>query len=663
VFPLAATVTSQLGNHCQRLIGRFLGPFTSREPAAQIIRRLAREQWKLLAVNISTNLLSSFSEGATLGVIFLAISMISATNPEQWQRLPMFSVLKGLPFLGNSLQTALASSQGRAIMFIILITSALVLQTLVATSSYLNNTSAGILGYRVQESITGKIHRHILSFSFSCASRYRVGDLLSYSQSAGSAVMTYITNTSELLLNFCQFLVYLIILIIISPWLMLVAFALAAGLALMQTQLLPRLRSRSQNLTNAEVDLASRQAEHIQGLRLLHTTGQISEAGREMDHLLRQISRHGTRMVMVSNIITPVSSLLPIIAISLIAAASVAVFQNRQSGILPSLVTFVLALQRLNMRLSAMNQTLNRQAINNAKIQRLNYILDPSDKQFVRPGGSPFHQLHKEIRLDDVTLRYNPDLPPALSNLNLIIPKGFTVALVGASGAGKSTIADLLVGLYDPSEGRVLIDGVDLKTIEIASWQKRLGVVSQDTFLFNASIADNISYGCPGADRHAVEAAAKSAQAAGFIEGLPDGYDTIIGERGYRLSGGQRQRLSLARAILRDPELLILDEATSALDSQSERLVQQAIEQFERNHSVLVIAHRLSTIVNADRIYVLDGGRILEQGHHEELLSAGGMYANLWRQQSGKHTAKSNDTDPPDQEESIMGHSFPLSGR
>jgi ATP-binding cassette subfamily B protein/subfamily B ATP-binding cassette protein MsbA len=204
---------------------------------------------------------------------------------------------------------------------------------------------------------------------------------------------------------------------------------------------------------------------------------------------------------------------------------------------------------------------------------------------------------------------------------------------VGSSGAGKSSIADLLIGLYEVTEGQILIDGMPLTDFDLISWQRRLGVVSQDTFLFNATIADNISHGTPNVSRAQIAEAAEKAQAASFISDLPDGYDTLIGERGYRLSGGQRQRLSLARAILRNPELLILDEATSALDTQSERLVQQAIEQFERQHTVLVIAHRLSTIVKANMICVMDKGQIVEQGSHQELLGKEGVYAGLWRQQ------------------------------
>jgi ATP-binding cassette subfamily B protein/subfamily B ATP-binding cassette protein MsbA len=270
---------------------------------------------------------------------------------------------------------------------------------------------------------------------------------------------------------------------------------------------------------------------------------------------------------------------------------------------------------------------------NAALLELLNNLLEPADKQFRRRGGIPFKSLQQAISLRNLTLQYSPELQPALRNINLDLPRGSTVALVGSSGAGKSSIVDLIVGLYDATEGQILVDGTPLTEFDLISWQQHLGVVSQDTFLFNATIGENISHGSPNASRAEIMAAADKAQAAGFIADLPEGFDTLIGERGYRLSGGQRQRLSLARAILRDPELLILDEATSALDTQSERLVQQAIDQFERQHTVLVIAHRLSTIVKADLICVLDKGQIVEQGNHKELLDREGLYAGLWRQQ------------------------------
>jgi ATP-binding cassette subfamily B protein/subfamily B ATP-binding cassette protein MsbA len=290
----------------------------------------------------------------------------------------------------------------------------------------------------------------------------------------------------------------------------------------------------------------------------------------------------------------------------------------------------------MNSRLNTINTIAVGYANNSAAVGRLNAILDDSGKQFVRTGGAPYSKFEREIRLEKVTLRYGPDLAASLHSIDLVIPKGQTIALIGPSGAGKSSVADLLVGLYEPTTGCIRIDGHNLREVNLASWQQRIGVVSQDTFLMNTTIAGNIAYGQPAATREQIEAAAVSAQAAGFIDNLPEGYDTLIGERGYRLSGGQRQRISLARAILRNPDLLILDEATSALDTQSERLVQQAIERFEGRNTVLVIAHRLSTIVGADLICVMDRGQIIERGRHEELIAANGLYTQLWQLQAGE---------------------------
>jgi subfamily B ATP-binding cassette protein MsbA len=203
------------------------------------------------------------------------------------------------------------------------------------------------------------------------------------------------------------------------------------------------------------------------------------------------------------------------------------------------------------------------------------------------------------------------------------------VALVGPSGAGKTTLADLLPRFHDPTSGRVLLDDVPLTRIRRRSLRAMLGVVSQDTVLLNNTVFANIAYGSPGATLARVEAAAEAANAAGFIRQLPNGYDTVLGERGTRLSGGQRQRIAIARALLRDPPILILDEATSALDTESERLVQQAIDRLMRERTVLVIAHRLATVRDADEIVVLEQGRVVQRGPHEELYRAGGLYRRL----------------------------------
>jgi len=620
----------------RRLPSPLLAPLTDQRPAARLIRQSAKKHWKLLALNFPTSLAASLSEGATLGVILLSVSLISAPENSDWSRISILGSLDRLPWLQDWLNSALSTRGGRDVIFILLLATAVALQGLMAATSYVNSISTAVMGARMGTEITGRLNDRVLSLTFGCASRYRVGDLLNYVGSGGSTVQKEISLANGLLMNSLQLTIYLAILVAISPWLLLVAFAMAAVMQTVQKVLLPRIRKNSREQQKVGVELSSHQNEQIQGLRLLHSAGQLESSRKRLKDLLQESRRLSIRQSKLSNIVQPISNMLPIISIAIIAALSLLIFKDRSSGVLPSLVTFIIALQRLNQRVGTLTGLATGYAANSASVERLSQILRDDDKQFVRTGGVPFTALRQGIHLDDVSLRYSPELPEALSSIHLSIGRGQTVALVGSSGAGKSSIADLLVGLYEPTGGRILIDGVDLRTIHLASWQQRLGVVSQDTFLFNASIASNIGFGVEDASMDDIVEAATKAQAARFIADLPEGYNTIIGERGYRLSGGQRQRISLARAILRKPELLILDEATSALDSQSERLVQQAIEQFERQHTVLVIAHRLSTIVNADMICMLSEGRIVERGRHRDLLHEEGLYAKLWSDQS-KH--------------------------
>ena len=597
-------------------------PLLSQEPSARLIRKTARQQWRLLAVNLAASVAEAFSEAATLAVLYTAVKLLTGV-PEAVQGVQ--GRMASIPVVGE-LQPRMA--------FVLLLMVAVLLQALQSICRYGSQVVNGYFAARCRARVTGLIHSQILQMSYPCSSHYKVGDLTAYAGGGPHAINTQIVLVGQLVMNGLLLVAYLVVLVILSPWLLVAAIVMAALIAAVQRQLLPRLGRQAMAVMDAEVGISVRVTEDIQALRLLHSSGQRQAADVALRARLGELERALRRRSRLQELIVPLSNFLPVVAIAVIAALAMLLFETRGSGVLPSLVTFVIALQRLNTRIGFLSTTFNGFVTNAPQLARLNGILSPDGKEYCREGGVPFLGLVDGVRFEGVSLRYTTDLPHALREVSFTLPKGQMLALVGPSGAGKSSIADLLVGLYTPSGGRILIDGYPLESLDLISWQQRLGVVSQDTFLFNASIAENIAFGMPEATGKQVEAAATAAHAAGFIEALPDGYDTLVGERGYRLSGGQRQRLSLARAILRDPELLILDEATSALDSQSERLVQEAIERFERNHTVLVIAHRLSTIVRADQILVLDQGRVVERGNHTCLLAQGGLYSQLWQQQT-----------------------------
>jgi ATP-binding cassette subfamily B protein/subfamily B ATP-binding cassette protein MsbA len=589
-------------------------------PAYQLIATIAFQNWPLLLFTLLTNFLGAILEGSTIGLIYVAVSVLSGGS--QGQRIP------------QSLEHLLLISRlPKELLFFLLIGSAVVLQILLALSNYGNKVTTAYLSARAQPQVTGRIFEQIMTLSFPCASNYKIGDLVMFANDAAFAVDNQIQSFNNLIVSLTFNIVYAGVLISLSPVLALVAVLLALTILLIQRRLLPKLTQVAHQLNSAQIDLGKQMTENIQALRLLHTFGTQQRATENVILLLKEVESQLQKRARIFYLPEPILDVLPILTLAILAALSYGM-SNSPEVILPMLVTFLLALQRLAIRLRVLVGAFTQLIDNSARIHRLNFILDPTDKQFSITGGEKFENLQTDISFEDVTLSYMDDESSVLHGLNFAILRNQVTALVGQSGAGKSSIIDLLIGLYQTTSGHIKINGKSLHQYSQESWREHIGVVSQDTFIFNSSILDNLRYGKPDASYEAVVSAAKAAQSHQFILDLPDGYETIVGERGYRLSGGQRQRIALARAILKQPEILILDEATSALDSESERLIQQALGRFQHNRTVIVVAHRLSTIMDADQILVFERGRLVEKGSHRLLLQKQGHYSKFWRLQS-----------------------------
>ncbi|MFV0316863.1 MAG: ABC transporter ATP-binding protein [Microthrixaceae bacterium] len=335
------------------------------------------------------------------------------------------------------------------------------------------------------------------------------------------------------------------------------------------------------------------------------------------------------------------SAFIPLIRMAILVAFTATLILGGRAALDGSLniglfSVLVYMTQRLLWPLTRLGETFDLYQRAMASTRRVLDLLEV-EPQIIEGPGRLAEPIRGDIGFDSVYFGYG-DGPPVIRGLDLEVPAGETHAVVGATGAGKSTIVKLLLRFYEPDSGAVRVDGADISTLGFASLRSAFGYVSQDVFLFHGTVRENIAYGRPDASEAEVREAAVLAEALGFIEALPQGFDTIVGERGQKLSGGQRQRISIARAILTDPAVLVLDEATSAVDNETEAAIQRSLEAVGRGRTVLVIAHRLSTVRHADRIHVLEAGRVIERGTHDELTVAGGLYASLWRVQTGELT-------------------------
>jgi subfamily B ATP-binding cassette protein MsbA len=486
---------------------------------------------------------------------------------------------------------------------------------------------------QVKKDIRNDVYTHLLTLSLGFYTGRSTGELMSRLtfdiDALGTAATDFFRNALREPLN----IVGLLVLLFMIKW----------QLALLSLIVLPcaiypivkfgrKIRARGLRMHERRAALDTVLEETISGVRIVKAFGMESYERRRFAEANERVFQAMMRVIRVDALASPVLEILGAFGIAVaIWAGGYLVYSDALSpGAFMAFLGALASLYQPVKRLSQINNDIQRGL---AGVRRVFELMDTRPDVVERPDAVTLAPMQETVEFHHVSFGYAPE-QPVLADVSFSAKMGEIVGIVGSSGAGKTTLVNLIPRFYDPTSGAITIDGVDIRRVTIRSLREQMGIVTQDTILFDDTVFNNIAYGRPGVARERVVAAARIANAEEFIEALPQGYETRIGERGVRLSGGQKQRIAIARAILKDPPLLILDEATSALDAESERLVQEALDRLVQDRTSFVIAHRLSSIIRADRILVLDGGRLVEQGTHAELMARRGAYFRLYENQS-----------------------------
>ncbi len=508
----------------------------------------------------------------------------------------------------------------------------------------LQNYLSNLVGQRVTADIRAQLYQHLLALSVRYFSRTKLGDLMSRFTNDVGGIQNTVTNTYiSVISNLLTLLVTVIFMLIFNWPLTLVAFLVVPAFVI-PTRRIGRIRrdlSRSTQETLSELTTQLRETLDISGVLLIknfvrqkYEYGRFSETNDGVMRLQIRQSVVGRWLAMFIGVFAGLGPVL----ICLVGGLEAMHIIPGQITI-GAIVTFVALLNRLYAPATQLTGTWVSIQSSSALFDRIFELFDEPQEIRDKPDAQPLPPVKGKIVFDHVNFSYIEGRP-ALREVCFEAQPGQLVALVGPSGAGKSTIISLIPRWYDVGGGAIRIDGHDVRDVQLASLGDQIGMVTQETYLFHASLRENIGYGRIGATTEEIMAAAKAANIHDFIEGLPEGYETIVGERGYKLSGGEKQRIAIARVILKDPRILILDEATSSLDSQSEALIQAALKPVMAQRTTVVIAHRLSTILAANQILVLNKGEIAERGTHLDLLASGGLYARLYHEQFKAETER-----------------------
>ena len=571
-----------------------------------------------------------FSVLSTVTIIVIQPVLEALFNPESMNSHPLLSNNESISatikqwFFTTVLDIVQSDSHSTTLLHLgLLILFLFILKNL---TKYLGNNVNVRLGEGISKSIRDQLFRKMMSLSMDYFNRSKVGDNISF---ITNSVATMNGAVSPLFLTVfrqpIEIALFLAVLFSYSPFLTMIAFSTSIGSLLIIKLSTKAIKMYASRMLFSMHALTSLIQEMISGIRLVKTTASEDKATHQFE---QETQRYVKASVKNQKLVDLVPVLNEILAISaLCAVLYVGGNQVYDKELKPQeLMTFLFALFSI---MSPIAQLTNTPAVIQKGIVAAETVFNIIDQQpTVKNGNTSIHTFTSSIAVDNLHFSYDGN-HEVLHNIHLNIDKGKTIALVGQSGSGKSTMSDLIVRLYDPNKGSICIDGINIKEFSLEEYRQLFGIVSQDSFLFNDTIAENICFGKNIISEDEMIYAAKMANAHDFIISLPMGYQTKIGDRGVLLSGGQKQRLAIARALVRKPQILIFDEATSALDAESEHLVQEAIHNLLHGRTALIIAHRLSTIIDADCIYVFDNGSIAESGTHKELIEKGGIYFRL----------------------------------
>jgi ATP-binding cassette, subfamily B, bacterial MsbA len=599
-------------------------------PIGALLRFIRPHRW-VLPVLVLLGMVASLAEGLGIGLLIPVLDLLLGTEPTD--QVGRFAALT----------RGVAERVGdQNPLFVIALLILLLVAVKTAAVGLEAWVSTAVVG-RITRELRVKLFRQMLGVGLAYHTRSDPGSLLNTMDVQTQRTSDALTALTGLVTSASMVLVFIALLLLLSWQMTLIVLVTAVPITILVRVLSGRARLWGERFARQHAQLAGRVVELLNGIRTIRLFNREEAEAKRLGDTADAVRHSYVRAETLVRILPAAVELLYLpVFIAVLAYALVAELP------ISMVLVFLLLLYRLQSPLKGVDHARVSLAHYAGGIAEVERLLDRSDKPFLPPGRHRISRFEESVRFENVTFRYVPGGTPAVEEVSFEIRRGSVVTIVGPSGSGKSTLVNLLCRFYDPAEGRILVDGMDLRDLDTTSWRDRIAFAGQDAELLSGSVARNITFGKPDADHAEIRRVAELARAAEFIEALPDGYHTDVGLRGQRLSGGQRQRIALARALLRSPDILILDEATNAVDTVTESAIQETLDTLAGKITLVVIAHRLTALRETDWVVVVMGGRVVEQGPPAELERAGGALTQLFQAAAlERNPTGGRGTDPP----------------